>query len=150
MTKKYIEEGKKLEKAIDIAIDCFKKYPPKDFTQEHINHFVSGYQDYKDSIFNCESKFQTIVSLKYTINDVFIYFQEGSGEAAEIFWTTLKEKNLNYKRKHPIDKILKRGKIKNDIEYQIVIDLIPVAEHTGLISKDQEKALNIMLGDYEN
>ena len=150
MTKKYIEEGKKLEKAIDIAIESFKKYPPKDFNQENLDHVIKCYLEFKDSIFKCEPQFLNLSSLKYTISDVFTYFLEGSGPNVEFFWKKIKNNNLDYERKNPLDKILKRGKIKNDIEYQLVIDMIPVAEQSGLISKDQEKALSEMLGKYEN
>jgi len=150
MTKKYIEEGKKLEQAIDIAIESFKKYPPKDFNQANIDHVVNCYLEDKRSIFNCESKFQNLSSLKYTITNVFTIFHESSGPGVEYFWQKLKENKLDYERKNPLEKILKRGKIKNDIEFQLVIDMIPVAEQVGLISLDQEKALNEMLGKYEN
>lgn len=149
MRQDYETEAIKLAKAVDIAIDSFTKYPPKDFTKENVDHFVNVYSEWKDSILNPEPKFRKIASLKYHIQDVFTYFQEGGGEAVEHFWRQLAKENLGYVREDKLRKIIDRGKIKGRIEYELVIDSLVVAEQDGRITTQEAKQLSEMIGEFE-
>ena len=150
MTKKiYEDEAIKLSKAIDIAIEAFEKYPAEIFTEENLKHFINCYRERKDFALNPEPKFRKIASLKYLIDDVFIYFQESNGKDVEYFWKQIKEQNLDYVREDKLWKIIKRGKIKNRIEFEYVTDLIVAAEQEKRITQDEAKKLGEMIGEFE-
>lgn len=146
----YKEEVKKLCLAIDIAIDAFKRYPPKDWTPEVLNMVTSNLQNDKLARIEVEPKHRTLASLKYDIQAVFTYFQEGTGEAVEYFWEKIVETKLDYKRENKIEKILKRGKIRGRIEFDYVTDMIVVAEQIGMTSNEETQKLSAMLKEFES
>jgi hypothetical protein len=149
MKANYDIEANKLSKAIDIAIDAYSKFPPKDFTQANIDHVVNLHHEWKDSVLNPEPQFRKIASLKYQIENVFTFFQEATGEAVEYFWRQLSNENLGYVRVDRLRKIIDRGKIKRRIEYEFVTDQIVVAEQCGRITREESNKLSNMLGEYE-
>lgn len=149
MMQNYDTEALKLAKAIDIAIYCFRKHPPEEFTKEHIDHFVNVYSEWKDRILNPEPEFRKMASLKYDIQNVFTVYQEGSGEAVEHFWQQIANENLGYIREDKLRKIVNRGKIRGRSEYDLVVDSIVSAEQENRISKDEALQLDRMLDEYE-
>ena len=152
MAKKrtYQDEVEKLLKAIDISIDSYKTYPPKDWTLEIIKMVSSNLEKDKTRILEAEPKFRTLASLKYDIEAIFTYFQEGTGQTVEYFWRKLKESKLDYIRENKLEQILNRGKIRGRIEYEYVTDMIVVAEQVGLTNKTDSKKLSEMIGEYES
>ncbi len=150
MKRTYEEEANKLAQAIDIAIEAFQKYPPKNFQQEHVNQFVDTYLDYKNKTLNPEPQFRKLASLKYKTQDVFIFFQESSGDAVDFFWKELKKNNLPFQRENKLLKIVSKKKIKNDAEYDYVIDTIVPFEQEGIITKEDVNTLNQLISDFEN
>lgn len=150
MRKDYNAEAIKLANAIDIAVDAFSKYPPKNFTKEHIAHVVSLHHEWKNAVLNPEPKFKNITSLKYDIQNVFTFFQEGSGETVEYFWRQIKNENLDYVREDKLRKIIERGKIKGQIEFDLVTDSLIPAEQEGQITKMEALQLSNMIREFEN
>jgi len=146
----YDVESKRLARAVDIAIDSFCRYPPKDYTKENLDHTINVYSEWKNSILNPEPKFRKIASLKYHIQDVFTYFQEGSGEAVEQFWKEIAIENLGYVRVDRLGKIIDRGIIKGRIEYELVQDSLISAQQVGRITEKEAKQLSEMLGRFES
>ena len=108
------------------------------------------YNDRKERLLNAEKKFQTLQSLKYSIEDFFIYFQEAAGPDVDEFWRRIKEANLPYERENKLEKIMKRGRIRNDIEYDYVIDTIVPFQQEGILSEENVKKLNEMIEKFEN
>ncbi len=147
--KKFTEEAKKLSRAIDIAIESISKFCPESFNENNKNHFISCYQEWQRNCLNPEPQFRTITSLNFLIQDVFTFFQESSGLAVEHFWKRVKEEDLDYTRENKLVKILKRGRIKNRIEYDYSLDMLVVAEQESLISKAEAKKLSALIGEYE-
>lgn len=148
--KSYQNEVEKLFKAIDLSIEAYKKYPPKDWTPDIVTMVTTNLEDDKNRILNAEKKFRTLRSLKYDIDAVFTFFQEGAGETVEYFWKRIKEEGLDYERVNKLEKILNRGKIKGRIEYDYVIDIILVAFQNQLITVEELEKLNQMIGEYES
>lgn len=146
----YQEEVNKLAAAIDIAIAAFKVECPPDFEKSHQEHTISCYVNWKESCLNPEPQFRNLASLKYSINDVFTYFQDGTGKTVEYFWKKINEAKLDYERENKLEKVLNRGKIRGRIEYEYVTDMIVVAEQVGMTSKEETKKLSDMLGEYES
>jgi len=147
--KDYDTEAARLAKAIDLAIESFKRYPPKDFTETHVEHVIKVYTDFKHSALNPEPKYKKIASLKYDIQNVFTYFQEATGKTVEYFWEQVNKENLGYVREDKMSKILERGKIKGRKEYEYVIDLITVTKQIGRINNEESLKLNNMIGEFE-
>ena len=108
------------------------------------------YNDRKERLLNAEKKFQTLQSLKYDIEDIFTYFQEAAGPDVDEFWRRIKEANLPYERENKLEKIMKRGRIRNDIEYDYVIDTIVPFQQEGILSDEDVKKLNEMIEKFEN
>ena len=108
------------------------------------------YNERKERRIACEKKFETLQSLKYDIEDVFSYFQEGAGLDVDEFWRLIKEANLPYERENKLEKIMKRGRIRNDIEYNYVVDTIVPFQQEGIISEDDVKKLNEMIDKFES
>src|SRR5689334_1381378 len=133
MKRTYEEEANNLRRAIDIAIEAFKKYPPNGYDENNINQIINFYLMWRNSTINAEPKYRNLRSLQYVIEDAFTYFQESSGKTVDFFWDEIAKNNLPYKRENKVKKILKRGKINNDIEYQFVTDIIVAYRQVGLI-----------------
>jgi hypothetical protein len=148
-SKKYEEVSLNLIKAADIAIESIKKFPPKKESKDFSRHLLNCYQENKELIINAEPKFRNLTSLKYDYEVIFTRFQEGSGEDVEEFWKQIKEASLPYKRENKMAKILKRKKIKNDIEYDFVTDVIVPYQQEGMITEEEEILLKKYLGDFE-
>ena len=145
----YQIESERLSKAIDIANEALMKFPPKNWTNENLKHFEKCYLEWKDLALNPEPKFKTISSLKYLIESVFTFFNESSGEAVEFFWKLIRDQNLNYKREDKLSKILQRGNIKGQIEYEYLVDALVIAKQDKRISASEFQLLSSMIGDFE-
>ena len=146
----YQEEVEKLCKAIDISIDAYRTYPPKDWTPDIVKMVTYNLEKDKLRRLDAEPKFRTLASLKYDIEAVFSHFQEGAGETVEYFWKKIREANLDYKRENKLENILNKGKIRGRIEYEYVTDMIIVAEQVGMTNKEETMKLSVMLGEYES
>lgn len=150
MRKSYDIEVLKLVRAIEIAIESYTSYPPEFFTKENIEQIVGIHQDWKNSILNRESKFRNMASLKYDIQNVFTFFQEGQGRTVEFFWERLAKEDLGYQREDKLRKIIENNKIKNLIEYNLVIDSILAAEQLGRITRTESIQLSNLIGEFES
>jgi hypothetical protein len=146
----YTTEAAKLARAIDIAIESFRKYPPKDMNESHVLHFAQIYSEWKDSALNPAPVYRKLSSLKYIAQDIFTYFQEAAGETVEYFWTQVSQEKLDYVREDKLRKIIGRGKIKSRLEFDYVTDTLIAATQEGRISEEEATQFSVMLGDYEN
>ncbi|MBF4466833.1 hypothetical protein [Flavobacterium sp. LC2016-12] len=146
---KYKEASENLAKAIDVAVETLKKKPPKDFDEAQTLHFANCYLKWKEDALNPEPQFRNLSSLKYVVEDVFTYFQEGHGECVEEFWKEIKAQNLPYKRENKMIKIIRRKKIKDIHEYDFVIDVIVPYEQEGFINHDEVILLNDLTAQFE-
>ena len=83
--RNYKDESEKLAKAIDIAIDAFKKFAPFNLSQSQLDSVIENYEEWKKNALNPEPQFKRLASLNYLIQYTFTPFQEGTGEAVEFF-----------------------------------------------------------------
>lgn len=157
-SKKYIEARDNLIKAIDLANEALLKYPngkeKQEFVYDGISYTVLEWtikwlNEVKKRRLNEEKKYETLQSLKYSIEDVFTYFQEAAGPDVDEFWRLIKEANLPYERENKLEKIMTRGRIRNDIEYDYVIDTIVPFQQEGILSNEDVKKLNEMIEKFE-
>ena len=88
-------------------------------------------------------------SLGYTEEAVFTFFQEGHGKCVDEFWKMIKAAELPFRRENKLKKIMKRGSIKNRIEYDFVIDVLLPYQEDGLIGAEEVKLLNQWIGEFE-
>ena len=147
---KYQIEAEKLSKAIDIAIEAITKYTPKEYSKNTIENFLKYNLLRKELALNPEKKFRRIVSLNYLLNSTLTLFQEDTGEHVEYFWNKIRENNLGYKRVNVLEKILKRSRISNINEYDIVVDTIVAAQQEGRITEQEAQKLGTLLTNYQN
>ena len=149
-SRNYKDESEKLAKAIDIAIDVFKKFAPFGLSQSQLSATIKTYEEWKENALYPEPQFKRLAFLKYLIDSILTPFQEGAGEAVEYFWKKISESNLDYKRENKLEKILAQNKIKNRVEYDYVTDMLVIAKQENLITQEQSMKLAQMLGNYEN
>ena len=147
--QKYFEEAKALSEVIEIAIESLQKIPPKDFNESHLNHVISNFVQIRQSILKPEPRYQNSKSLAYAKVDVLTYFQEGHGETVNYFWKRVAERELGFKRENKLHRILKSGKIRNEAEYNFVIDTLLPYEHEGLMDVSQVTILNRLIETFE-
>ncbi|HRG38062.1 MAG TPA: hypothetical protein PK289_05990 [Bacteroidia bacterium] len=148
--KDYNLEAQQLVRIIDIAVDCFTKMPPEGFEEATIKHLINTYLGWKDDALNPEPKFKNLKSLSYVKKNVMTYFQEGEGDEVELFWKEIQANKIDIKRTSvikKIKKILKRGKIKNDLEYDDVIDLYN--SYIESLTEEEGNKLNDLISDFE-
>ncbi len=145
----YDTKAEELGRAIDIAVESVQKHLPKGFDKSHIDQFVNVYLDYKRRALYAETKFRGTQSLAHTENAILTYFQEGSGEAVEYFWKQIKDQCLSFKRENKLEKILKRGKIKNKMEYDFIVDVLVPYQQELLITQTDADVLGQMLAQFE-
>lgn len=150
MRRNYKEEADNLIKAIDISIEVLKEYPLTEYDQELTDSLINHSINTKDSLLNVEKKFRNLTSLKYFVEDIFTFFQEGSGKAVNEFWKKISEAQLPYERVNKLEKILKRKKIKDDHEYNYVIDTMVPYYQEGTITEEEFKTLDALLGKYSS
>lgn len=67
----------------------------------------------------------------------------------EFFWEKIKELGLPYERENKIREVLKRNKIRNEDEFNYVIDTIVVFEQTGVINSQEVVQLNQLIQRFE-
>lgn len=146
----YEEQTRQLIAAIDIALTSFRLYSPKNWDNSTKQHVLNTYSSWKNDLQNPNPKFKNKQSLSIIINDVLTYFQDGSGEAVNYFWQQIKNAGLDFKRENKLKKIIKRKKIKTQIEYDFIIDVFVPYQQEGLISNDEVGLLNKLLLDYED
>lgn len=147
--RNYTTEVIRLSKAIDIAVEAFRKHPPKDFLDWHTEHFIKCYLEWREMALNPEPQYKSLASLKYIIQDVFTAFNETSGLAVEYFWKKVEEQQLGYERIDMLMKIFERGKIRGRIEYEFATDIIVVYQQEGRITAEQASHLGAMIEIYE-
>ncbi|TFF29751.1 hypothetical protein E2R66_27850 [Mucilaginibacter psychrotolerans] len=149
MAIQYDEQAILLARAIDIAVNSLSKFLPKDWSESHRQQFKKVYLEWKEDALKPSAKFKNIASLNYTKNAVFTYFQEGFGEEVNYFWSEIKKANLPYRRENKMAKILKSGKIKNQIQYDFVIDVIVPYQQEELITEEDVIILNELIKEFE-
>jgi hypothetical protein len=151
MSKNVYEiEAEQVIKIIDLAIESFSSAPPKDFDEDNIKHVIDVYLEYKRDTIYPLPQFKNTASLNYIKKDVLTYFQEASDSTVDYFWEKVKSNNLPIKRINSLAKIIKRGKIKNHIEYDTVIDLFPSLLESKSISDEEINKINNMISEFEN
>lgn len=146
---RYITDKENLNKAIDIAISVIQSYPPKGFSKENIDQFLNAYLDFKHLISNPLPNFDNAKSLLYIKEDVLTYFQEETGETVNHFWKKMKAEQVPFIRENKLKKILSRNKIKNDIEYNFIIDVLQPYIQSGILNKAEIESINDMIIIYE-
>lgn len=147
--RQYEEEAQKLARAIDLAIEAFEKECPPDFQAQHQAHMISTYGEWKRQCLHPEAAFRNLASLKYLAESVFTYFQEASGNTVEYFWRRIQEEELDFRREDKLAAILHRGRIRNRLEYELVIDRMPLSVEEESTVSDLTNKLNQMLAQYE-
>jgi len=144
---KYEEQADKLARAVDIAEQIIKE--SADFNADLVKPMLDFGTQIKDNALNPEPQFKKLASLKYLESDFFTFWNESTGSDVDKFWDRVFESRLGYVRKHPIQDVLKRKKIRNIHEFDFVTDNIVVYEQTGRLNQEQIIELNKYIEEFE-
>lgn len=145
----YEEQTVHLTAAIDIAINSFQMFPPPNWDKNSIQRAINTYISLKNSLKDPEPRYKNMKSLSYLENDVFTYFQEGSGKTVDFFWAQIKSSGLQYRRENKLARVIKRGKIRNRLEYDFIIDVLVPYQQEGIIGPDETSLLNNFIAVFE-
>ena len=149
-TTDYSTHARPLSAAIDIALDALAQFPPAGFSPEQQAHFVSVYREWKEEVAHPAPACRNKRSLQYQQADVLTYFLEATGPTVDYFWQQVQQQELPYQRANRLANILKRGRLKSRIEYDLVVDVLVPYQQEGLLTTDEAAALGRMIGEYEN
>ena len=147
--KTYEKRSQELQKAIDIAMEVYEKFPPKGFSKEEIAAVIESYGSFKTLIEQADPKFQNLDSLKYMEEAVLTFFHEDSGQTVNEFWQRVRAAGLSFERENKLDQIFAQRRIQTDFEYNYVIDVLGPFEDEGIISTEQADLLEQWLDDFE-
>jgi hypothetical protein len=146
---KYQTELENLIRACEIAIQTYSNFWPKHLKKSDLDWTILCENERKNRLINRKTPFNTLVSLKDVYEEIFTYFQEGSGQMVDEFWKLIKESGLPYKRENKLAKILKRGKVKNHIEYDFIKDVIGPYLQDNMITTIEAELLDSYLMAFE-
>lgn len=109
-------------------------------------HYQSTY-DFRMSEILVESI--PTASLRYFIKEAIDQYSSMTGPSYDLFWKKLKEHGLPYEPKDVLEGIFKRGRLKDEIEYEFVIDNLVLWQQEGKITETQRDSLNEMIAAFE-
>jgi hypothetical protein len=144
----YEDRAIRLAKAVDIALQIIDQ--SNDISVDLKKAMISFSEETKYMALNPKPQFKKVASIKYLESDFLTYWNESIDNHVDEFWNELYKNNIDFERKDTIQKVLKRGKIKDIHEFNNIIDNIVVAEQIGRINKEQVIELNNMIGDFED
>jgi hypothetical protein len=93
---------------------------------------------------------QTLAGLRHLETAFFTYWNESAGPHVDRFWAQVAAEGLPFERKDVLGDVLRRGRINNAGEHEVVVDHLVVAEQEGRITADEAARLSTYIGDYEN
>ena len=137
--KTYNEKANEIVKAIELAEEVI--LDSTELAQEMKKYMIDFGNEMQESALNPEPQFRKVASLKYLENDFLIYWNESEGEDTV--------NKLNFKRKDIIQKVLKRKRIKDIHEYNVIIDRLVIAQQLEQINQSEAKLLSRLIGEFE-
>lgn len=96
-----------------------------------------------------EPQHANLKSLQSLENDFLTWWNEGYGPEVELFWMEIKKAGFDYERKDILKDVLKRKKIKNREEYDLITDVLTAAKQNGRINNDEFFELSKLIGEFE-
>ena len=94
--------------------------------------------------------FRNLSSLRYQEQEILEPWDEESSEDADLFWQRSAAAGLAYTRRDTLREVLKRGRIANAAEYELVADLADMARETGKVTEAEAEKLSELIGAYES
>jgi hypothetical protein len=140
---KYLARARAFAEAIDIGVEL--RAAQEDGEGNDGTHELS----WKEQALAPEPPFANLRSLAYLEDAFFTYWNEASGEHVERFWRRVTDRGLPFQRRDVVGEVLSRGRINNDIEYQMITDSIVIQHQVGKISPAEADRLSNMLRQFE-
>lgn len=139
-----------LTAAIEVALDVIAQHP-SEWTGKELELFLDSYRmlRYHAEYVDPDPRIQK-ARLAGLETEALTYFNEGSGPVVDAFWVRVAALGLPYARRDRLAEILRRGRIKSRVEYELAVDLLVVAQQEGRIDAAQAKSLAQWIGDYES
>jgi hypothetical protein len=141
---KYLARARALAEAIDLSIGLYAELPAHER-----DSLVKTSLEHKQMALAPEPPFANLRSLAYLEDAFLTYWHEASGKHIERFWQLVAERGLPFQRKDVVGEVLRRGRIRNDFEYQTITDSIVIQQQIGKLSRAEADRLAKMLGQFE-
>lgn len=142
----YKEIADRLVKVIDIASEVINT---EYFPEELVDPMLTYGFNCKRHAQEVDPQIKALASIKSLENDFLTYWNEAKGEHIEIFWQMIYQNGLDVERKDVIRKVLKRGRIQSNREFNDIKDLLVAAEQIGRINREQALKLGELLEEFE-
>jgi hypothetical protein len=133
LSKKYLARANALAAAVDIAAVA------RPTGAEAFDTAM------KQMALHPELGFESLESLAFLETAFFTYWYEGAEPHVDEFWKLVAQHGLPYKRRDPVRDIIRRGRIRSDVEYELVTDGIGDER----LSDSEKEQLGAMLEAYE-
>lgn len=144
----YDERAAQLVKAIDISESLFRS--SKGLSKDQKKTVLDGFEDIRAKVTNPEPAFRNVKSLAYLEQAVVQPWNEMVGRDADEFWRRAAEAGLDYERRDVIADVLARKRIRDDQEYEVIMDNMDAMADEGKISADQAETLRRLVTAFEN
>jgi hypothetical protein len=138
---KYLARAQAFAEAIDIGT-LIAKAEPSVAWQEWEALF-------KSPAISPEPAFASLKSLAYLEDAFFTHWNEASGAYVEHFWQQVAERGLPFQRRELVRDVLTRGRIRNEMEYQTIVDSWLILQQSGRISEAEAQRLSSMMEKFE-
>lgn len=103
----------------------------------------------RSQVTNAKPNAQTLPTLRYIESAVIQAFNEESGPDTEKFWRRISEAGLDFRRRDVVRDILERDRIKDRIEYDIVVDTADTLADMGKVTPAEAKRLQQLVARFE-
>jgi len=134
----YLARARAFSEAVDLGVELSAALPANEREA-----MVKSTLEWKEMALAPRPGLATNRSLAYLEQAFFTYWNEASGKHVDRFWRLVAERGLPFERKDAVRDVLVRGRIKTELEYELITDAM------GKISLAEKKKLSEMLAEFE-
>ena len=144
--KGHAERAAQLRKAIAISADVIRN--SKSFGSTQKETMLSGLESIRQ-LSSAAPSTKTGKSLAYIEQAVVQPWNEVANEDAEKFWQAATAAGLEYERRDVLRDVLSRKRIKDQPEFEVIVDTVDASEDSGKITGEEAAALRKMIVAFE-
>jgi hypothetical protein len=147
ISKKYLERAEMLIETIKIGTHIISHSKSIDVYEREAH--LKFAPEISEMALHPKKGFNNLKSLSYLEDAYMTYWNESTGEATELFWKKLFGKGIKYERKNTFKEVLLRKKIRNEQEYNSIVDGLVACQQVGRITADEALILSGYISDFE-
>jgi hypothetical protein len=147
MSKDYATRAAQLASAIAISENLIRD--SKSFSPEQKQIMLTGLESMRRMMADAKPASKTVRSLAFIEQAVVQPWNETSNEDAEKFWQASASAGLDYVRRDVLRDVLSQKRIRDQPEYEVVVDTVDANEDSGKITAAEAAALRRMINAFK-